>query len=239
MSIRNELQEACGIKKLKKDTDDSLRIRISKKVEDLSDDDWDDLSEEAQVWCNAAVKALSKNQDVPPFPDEGEDSDPEDDEWGDEDEDTGQVEEVKPKKKAKAKAAEKSEIKTKEKKDKPKSKVAEKSETEVKEKKAKDAVSEKSVAKPKGKKAKDTVPKQSPGQVKHLNRGGGITAAIKRIVLDDPLISVTDLFAELAKRGNPVVSKMTVTTVRGDMRHTLAVMLDEGCLSKELEKKLR
>ena len=216
MSILSELQEACGIKRLKKDTVDSLRLRISKKVEDLSDDDWDGLSEDSQIWCNAAVKALSKNQDVPPFPDEIEDDDPEDSE--DEDE----VEEVKPKKKAKAKAAEKSETKTKEKKGRLKPEVAEKPETKVKEKRAKDAAS-----------------KRSSGHIERSAQAGGITTVIRRIILHDPSISTADLTKELEERGYVSASKLTVSTVRGDLRKTLAIMLDEGCLSKEFEKKLR
>ena len=55
---------------LKKETDQVYRVRLVKAAAELSEEDFERLSDEAQVWVNAATTAMNKGQDILDF--EGE-----------------------------------------------------------------------------------------------------------------------------------------------------------------------
>jgi cation transport regulator ChaB len=104
MSVESELKEATKISKRSSETDQKFRGRLASAVLELPEDVWEELSQEAQDWTNAAVEALNEEEEIASFDGEGEDAA---DDKGDEEVAT------KPAKKSAAKTAEKSKPKPK------------------------------------------------------------------------------------------------------------------------------
>jgi hypothetical protein len=57
----------------------------------------------------------------------------------------------------------------------------------------------------------------------------GVKVRIKRLVIGDPNISLEDLMGRLTKSGDKM-SRMTVSAVRSETRHTLRVLHEQGKL---------
>lgn len=100
--VERELQKATGVKPKKGEDRQKYLVRLSDGCQEedddgdevMSKDDWENLSEEAKDWVNAAVKSMDKKKTISDFeePEEDEEEEPEEDEES-EDEDE------KPKKK--------------------------------------------------------------------------------------------------------------------------------------------
>jgi hypothetical protein len=67
--IKTELVAATGFKTTRGETHDQMGTRLVLAVQDLSDDDWNGLSEEAQDWFNKAAEQVNLKKALPSFPD--------------------------------------------------------------------------------------------------------------------------------------------------------------------------
>lgn len=67
--IRDELMKAGDVAAKRGEDHNDLGRRIVLAVQDLSDKDWNKLSEPAQDWFNEAATAYNEKKDIPPFPD--------------------------------------------------------------------------------------------------------------------------------------------------------------------------
>lgn len=67
--IRDELMKAGDVSAKRGEDHNDLGRRIVLAVQDLSDKDWNKLSEPAQDWFNEAATAYNEKKDIPPFPD--------------------------------------------------------------------------------------------------------------------------------------------------------------------------
>lgn len=67
-AIETELLEATGLKKKVGETFQKLAARLVAAVQEIAEDDWDKLSDEAQAWVNAGSKAINADKDVARFP---------------------------------------------------------------------------------------------------------------------------------------------------------------------------
>mgnify|MGYP001595888660 CR=1 FL=1 len=72
MSIKEELLAATKLKKRPDEDDQDFYQRLIDKVSDLSDDGWGELSDEAQKWVNAGVKAIQDAEVIPGFSEDEE-----------------------------------------------------------------------------------------------------------------------------------------------------------------------
>lgn len=79
MSSAIELQyaEVYGLTHKKADTRQRFLSKVVEKVAKTSDDDWEQLTADAQRWFNAAVKAWDADTTIPDFPDADDDGRPE------------------------------------------------------------------------------------------------------------------------------------------------------------------
>ena len=68
--MEKELQEITGVKKRSKEGKQKYLLRLLNAISDLPDDRWDDVSPEAQKWCNLGMKSLKKEEEIPDFSDE-------------------------------------------------------------------------------------------------------------------------------------------------------------------------
>jgi outer membrane biosynthesis protein TonB len=188
---------------------DYLERLASAASDELDGEAWEALPNAAQVWVNAAVKALNAGNEITdPEPSSEEESDDEqqaeeaDEEAGDDQpEDEEQEDDMPTKTAAKKKAPAKKKAAPK------KTAAAKPAKTEAKPAKAK-----------------------SNGAV----RGTGAQTVIKQIMLKDPAISTEDLIARLEKKGLKP-TKVAVTSIRSGMRHTLKVMADAGVLHSSIK----
>ena len=67
--IFKELIDATGVTKNRKESDQDHVKRVLEGVSNLSDKEWEGLSQESQDWFNAAADAVGAKQDIPAFPD--------------------------------------------------------------------------------------------------------------------------------------------------------------------------
>jgi hypothetical protein len=87
-AIELEYANVYGTAQKKQETRQRFLSRIVEKVNKTTDDEWDQLTADAQRWFNTAVKAWDKSETVPDFPDADEEDGPEPDEAsGEEDRD--------------------------------------------------------------------------------------------------------------------------------------------------------
>lgn len=68
--VREELEAATGSSRRVREANEAYRERLMVAVNELSDEAFGELSEEAQNWMDAAVKAFDEDRASPPFPDE-------------------------------------------------------------------------------------------------------------------------------------------------------------------------
>ena len=202
-AIELELQKATKTNPRKKEPRQKYLARLIEAVQELKDNEWEELSNEAQVWVNEGAEAIKKNADDPEiedFPDL-EDAEEEADEApaGDEEEtekaEEEADEEAPPKKKKKAVVKD----------DKP----------------AKAAKPEKAE---KEKPEKRSGPKPT-----------GIKVQIKKMVLKKPAISVDEIMERLSKDGTVKPSKLTISAIRSEFRHSLFVLRDAGVLADSIK----
>lgn len=206
-AIEAELQKVLKIKPGKD------RQAYLKKVHaagvDLSDDDFDGLSEAAQKWLNAATRANNADKDIPDFPADAEPGESEEAETESEGDDavdeTEEAEEEEPAEEKKVSTSKKQKAPAKAKVD-TKTAPAKAKETKAPPKKE---------AKPKAKK------------------GGGKVEQLKKLILKNLSVKPDDLVAKVEAAGLEV-SKSTVTTVRSDMLGTIRVLQGAGLLTKNL-----
>ncbi len=78
-AIESELLDVTKLKRSKRDDDQKYLGKLIRKVADLSEDDWEDLSEQAQEWFNAGIDARNEGDDIPLFSDIPEDDSGDDD----------------------------------------------------------------------------------------------------------------------------------------------------------------
>ena len=219
-TIEQELLTATKLKTKKKEERQEFLHRLTDAVQDLDDDDWKGLSTEAQKWVNAgaaAVKTDGEDATIEEFPDledeeEGaqEEESPEADEEGTEEEDEEESETEEPEEESDV-----AETKTT-KKAPPKKKAAEKPAAKA--------------AKPE----KKTPAKPAEKKAAAGPKATGIKVLIKKIVFKNPTISVDDLIEKLGKDGTKP-SKLTVSAIRSEFRHSLFVLRDLGALKSELD----
>lgn len=228
-------------------------VAVVEKVNAFKDPQWDKLSEPAQEWANEAIKKLKAKKRLPEFPDVG--SVPKDDE---EDEapkkskkkaaadDEDDEEEEAPKKKKKAAAVEDDDDEEEETgdddaaeddDDAAEDEDDEEEEAPKKKKKAKpaddDDDEEPAPKKKKSKPADDDDDEEDEPKKKKAAKieakPSGVKVAIKKAIIEDPEITVDALIKKLGKGGAPV-SKVTVSNVRAEFRHTLKFLKSEGKL---------
>src|SRR6478736_5488027 len=68
-AIETELVKASDFEPSKKYERQDYLAALARRVNELEEDQYDELSIEAQDWFNAAVRSLNKKQDLPEFPD--------------------------------------------------------------------------------------------------------------------------------------------------------------------------
>ena len=104
--IEAELVKLTSVERKAKESEERFQARLARAVGKLDKEVWDGISDEAQLWVNAAAAAMRDKEDVPDFSaeledseDESEDEESEDEE---EEEDEDESEDEEPKKKDKA-----------------------------------------------------------------------------------------------------------------------------------------
>ena len=208
MTIEQELMKATGLKPKKGEDQQDWFKRLQAAVEDMKDADWDELSDPAQKWCNAAATAVKKDKDIEGFDDDeapgGEDGEDDDaagdagsDDAGDDDDD------APPAKAAKGKNGKKAE----------------------KEKPAPKAAKGKDKEKPEKEK-----PEKEAKERKSGPKSSGVKVDIKKVIIKDPQASVEDIMSALKKGGTKSPSRPTVAGIRAEFRHSLAVLKSQGLL---------
>lgn len=226
MSIRAELMEVTSIKPKKKEDDYAFIKRLVAAVEDLPDDEWGNLGTESQEYVNSVVEAKKKYDDwdelpadeVPLFPDEGDEAEasdeegPSEDAEADEENDGDTTEDEDGEKKMKAPAKKKTGGKAP---------AAEKTEKAAKAGRAASKEKEKPAA---AKAAKSNGSGKKPVSAIHR---------IRQIVVKKPKISTDDLIAQLEKEGF-TTSKMTVGTTKQGTRDTMKALVAAGMLEVDL-----
>ena len=70
--IAKEIEKVASVRKAKRDTHAMHRKKLVFAVANLTDKQWDKLSDGAQRWFNDAVAALNSGRPLPSFPDEDE-----------------------------------------------------------------------------------------------------------------------------------------------------------------------
>jgi hypothetical protein len=223
---------------------------VMDKVNTFKDPQWDKLTEDAQTWMNDAIKAFKGKKRLPDFPDVG--SVPKDDDDDDKpakkkkpaDDDDGDDDDAPKKKKKPAdedddddqpkkrrrpadddddddapKGKKRADDDDDEEQPKKKKKAADDDDDDEKPaKKKKPAADDDDEDKPKKKKTEEAPPKSS-----------GVKVAIKDAIIDDPDISVEAIVKKLGK-GGADVSKVTVSNVRAEFRHSLKLLKERGKL---------
>ena len=69
-NIEHELRKAIGVIHKKGAVRQDYLEKVLNAVEDLSEDDWQELSEEAQTWFQKAMKAHNKGKSIPDYPED-------------------------------------------------------------------------------------------------------------------------------------------------------------------------
>jgi hypothetical protein len=265
------------LKATKLDADDykkrqDLFVAILEEVNAFKDPQWDKLSEPAQLWINASIKAKKAEKRLPEFPDVGDvkpDADEDEDEApkkkkpaadeDDEDEapkkkkkpaaddddeedeapkkkkkpaaDDDEEEDEAPKKKKKAEADE-DEDEAPKKKKRPAEDEEEDEAPKKKKKPAAEDEEEDEAPKKKKKPAADEDEDEAPKKKKAAavpQKASGVKVAIKDAIIADTDISV-DAIVKLLGKGGADVSKVTVSNVRAEFRHTLKLLKERGKL---------
>ena len=227
MTVREEVEKAVGIKRKPKDSDQTWFKRLAEAVDSkLSDDEFSALSEPAQEWLNAAIEAVSADDDVPDFSSSTKTVDKKGKKVVEKEEE----EEEKPKKKGKKVVEEEEEEDEDEKPKKKGKKVVEEEEDEDEDedekpkKKGKKVVEEEEDEdedeKPKKKVAKKEKKEKKAGEV-------GDSTKLLYIICDNPKANVEKILAIAAKKG------MTLSDATIKIRYSLTQLILKYLASKE------
>jgi len=209
IDLEAELVKATKTKYNDADRQENLQ-QLAEAARALKDAAWNKLSEPAQQWVNDAVEALNTEQEIADFEDEIDDGDEGED--GDEDTATNADEESEG-------------VATKQ-----ESKVEGNSKKTTKKKATKKvAPAKKKVKKAAGKKVAAA---DKPKKAARALDGDGVKVRIKREIMKDPTISVDDL---INKIGKSAASRLTVSGVRSEFRHSLKVLSQDGHLKGKIE----
>lgn len=76
--IETELLEASGVRKKVGETFQKYAHRLMSACLDLKQDDWDQISDDAQDWVNKGAKQYNADKDIPNFPADAEEEEPAD-----------------------------------------------------------------------------------------------------------------------------------------------------------------
>lgn len=223
-AVEKELVKATGVKAAKYDERPLFLEAVFDAAQELPQEKWDNISQEARDWLTAFGDAFNANQELPDF-DHAESSDEDtSDEDGSENEDENEDSDPEDTVKTTTK-------KTSSKKTAAKKPAAAKSGKTAKKPAA--AKPEKA-AKTASKSGKTT--KKPAAKTASKPRGGTDSArfVLGRIICKDPNAPVESLMTALDKAGHEL-SKVTVTTLRSDFRFLLRVMKAEGINPAKVE----
>lgn len=245
-TLEAELIEAIGVKPKKGEKRPDFLARLAAKADEIEDDAWEEMSEPAQSWVNAALKALNKKKAAPdieePEADEeeedeapkkvakakgkqaaAEDDDEEADDAGDDDgesEDADEDDEAPPPRKGKRAAA-----------------ADDDDDDEPAPKKGKG----KPVVKAKAKNGKavadddddeDEAPKKKKSAAKAgagAESGPSAQVLMRDMLINDMSMSVEDIMKQLAKK-NMKISRLTVSTTRSGFLSAVKALAKAGKL---------
>jgi len=245
------------VKATKTDMSGSRQTALKSLVDnasDLSEKAWDKLSEEAQVWVNAGIKASNSKKEIKDFEspapedddaDKEEEADKEEDEEveGEEDEDEeneeekeeeNEEDEEKPRQTEDDDTERDDDVAEDEDNAREKKKVTAKGSTAKKKATLpkKTSVKKKVTAKGSTAKKKATLPEKTSAKKSGLGfplEKSGVKYQIKRFMMKKPDISVEDLQEKLANVGTKC-TPMTVQQIRAEFRHSLRFLKMEGHL---------
>lgn len=264
-SIFEYLLEAAGIKQNRNESDEKFKQRLLSAVDDLEDDVFEKLPNEAQEFYMKALRAwngedghkegtllafpgfddaepASKEE---PAPKRGRAAKPEPDPEEDAGEEADEEQEAEEAEEAEADPEEETQPKRGRERLREKEPVAAKSKANGKSAPAKGA---KETAKPgrpalrqsKAEEAKPAAKAKAPPKAarkpREINRTGSIWA-IKEELIKDPSASTSDILDRLTKR-KIETKESTVTGIRSDFLHSLHVLQDKGLLSDKLARAL-
>lgn len=201
--IEAELRKATGSKPQgKNESRQGYLARLVAAIGELTDAEWNHLTEPTQTWINAAVKAgKGKLEDF----DEEEAEEEAEDETGPEDETEDPAGEPEP---------EDEEI--------------DDTGTEEEE----DAAPRKKTA---AKKTAAPKPDKKPVSRKgESGSGEGVKNTIKRLILENPQVSVDDIAAVITKQG-VTASRLTISGIRSEFRHTLRFLKSVNALKAKID----
>lgn len=219
-------------------------VRIIDATQEMSGDDWEELSKKAQDWINRATDLDNEEEEIPPFPDDdaGEDKkkttrkskakakadEEEEDENGDEEEEDEEDPEEDEDEEEEDENGEEEEEEDEgeeeeEEEEKPAPKKTTSKSTSTKKTTAKKTTATKKTT---AKAADKPKPKSSGSGAKKPT----MSLTLKTILVKKPKMSVDDLVEALGKKGFDRVSKVTVSTIRSDTLHTLRVLKSVGML---------
>lgn len=228
--IETELSKVTKVKQGKQERQDYLASLVETAA-DLKDAEWDELSKKAQEWLNAATKKFQAKKDIEEFedtpkedkedrptrerPTRGRDADEGDKDEGDKSEDDD-----KPSRRAGGRAAKDDD-------DKPARRGRDAKEDDDKPARRGAKDDDKPAARKPSDKGKDKDPParaaREKAPVKKTEaepKGAGVKDRIKDLLADNPSISVDELVKKLGTKAG-AVSKITVSNIRAEWRHTI------------------
>lgn len=70
--VKTQLLQAVKLRQKKYEKEEGFVKRVLRKVNELPDEEWANLSDRTQIWVNEAVVALNTRNEVLPFPEDGD-----------------------------------------------------------------------------------------------------------------------------------------------------------------------
>lgn len=249
-AIQAELLEATGVKEKKNEKRQEFLHRLLDKAEDLDDDTWKGLSTETQTWMNEQATKIKKDgedAELDDFPDlEEEESEEEaaeeetaedDADEADDDEESDDSEEAD-EESDDEEGAEEEEDEESTNNDEEESDVDEETTSKKTPAKKTAKAPAKKAAKPEkaapAKKVAKAEKKPAEKKAAAGPKSTGIKVKIKKMVFKKPSISVDDLMEHLGKDGVKP-SKLTVSAIRSEFRHSLFVLRDLDALKGDVK----
>ena len=232
-AIQSELLEATDLTVKKKEDRQTFLHRLLDAVQDLDDDAWKGLSTESQSWVNdnaLKIKNHGEDAELDDFPDDEDEEAPEDEDPGEDvAEEETEEEDEDPEESDDAEEA------TEEEED-PVSVQEEEKTTSKKAPAKKKAAAPAKKAAPAKAKTEKPEKKAAPKEKKPAAgpKSTGIKVQIKKMVFKNPSITVDDLLERLGK-GGVKPSKLTVSAIRSEFRHSLFVLRDLEALKGEVK----
>lgn len=249
--IETELMDATALKRKVAEKPQLWMTRLIKAVQDLPEDEWDKISEPAQLWVNGGAKAIKGEKEVPAFPGE----EPEEDE-----------EDAKPARRGRAAAAAVDEEEEEEKPSRKSSRRAAAAEEEEEEEKparrgraaaveeeeeeekparrstrraARDEDEEEEKPARRGRAARDEDEDEDKPKKAAVKRGDGevrkvgAQTQIKKMLAKKPSLSTEELLERLEKQGyHP--TPLAVSSIRSGFRNTVKILNEAGLCDLDL-----